>query len=321
MGTGQATLAIFYDFAAAATAVGATAVAGGGYRVPEANASGGRVEPSRPSGVIPLRPLTFGELLDAAVALLRTHFRLFPSAALCLAAAEQALLYPIRQWADIYPPFYLPYSDRLGPFWVVLSTGFGTEAAILALLGGLTGISAAATFSGVELRGRAVLRGALRRLAPLVVIAVAAGLLVGLAASALFLPWLLLFGMVGLAGPALVVERVGPFRALGRSFRMSLRGARAFWLRLGAYLTWLAIRLALGIGGLALLNLVLPASRDWRTAISVVTWLLVDTVAYATLACFDAVLYLDTRMRTEGLDITVSRQLRRRVPVELAVQR
>jgi hypothetical protein len=279
------------------------------------------VEPSRPSGVIPLRPLTFGELLDAAVALLRTHFRLFPLAALALAAGEQAVLYPIRQWAAMSPPFYLPYSDMLGQFWVVLSTGFATEAAILALLGGLTGISAAATFSGVELRGRAVLRAALRRAGPLVVVALVAGVIAGTAASALFLPWLLLFGMVGLAGPALVVERIGPLRALGRSFRMSVRGGRAFWLRLGAYLSWLAIRLALGFGGLALLNLVLPASRDWRTVIGVVTWLLVDTVAYATLACFDAVLYLDTRMRTEGLDITVSRQLHRRIPVELAVQR
>jgi hypothetical protein len=279
------------------------------------------VEPSRPSGVIPLRPLTFGELLDAAVALLRTHFRLFPLAALGLAAAEQAVLYPLRQWADMTPPFYLPYSDALGPFWVTLSTGFGIEAAILALLGGLTGLSAAATFSGVELGGRAVLRGWLRRLGPLIVIAVVSGLLAGLAASAVFLPWLLLFGMIGLAAPALVVERIGPLRALGRSFRMSVRGGRALWLRLGAYLSWLTIRLALGFGGLSLLNLVLPASRDWRAVIGVVTWLLVDTLAYATLACFDAVLYLDTRMRTEGLDITVSRQLRRRIPVELAARR
>jgi hypothetical protein len=280
------------------------------------------VEPSRPSGVIPLRPLTFGELLDAAVALLRTHFPLFLLTALGLAAAEQAVLYPIRRWAGMNPPYYFPYSDQLGQFWITMSFGFATEAAILAALGGLTGLAAAATFAGTAPRGRVILRTVLRRVASLALVAVVAGAVAGLAASALFLPWLVLYGMIGLAAPALVVERVGPLRALGRSFAMSVRPARvAFWLRLGAYLSWLMIRLALGFGGLTLLDLVLPAGHNWRTVAAVITWMLVDTVAYATLACFDAVLYLDTRMRTEGLDITVSRQLHRRVPVDLAVPR
>ncbi len=42
-------------------------------------------------------------------------------------------------------------------------------------------------------------------------------------------------------------------------------------------------------------------------------WLMVNTLAYPALACLDAVLWLDIRMRTEGLDLSLRRSLSRRV--------
>jgi hypothetical protein len=47
----------------------------------------------------------------------------------------------------------------------------------------------------------------------------------------------------------------------------------------------------------------------------------VNTVSYATLACLDAVLHLETRMRTEGLDIVAVRARQHGRPVDLAVPR
>ena len=53
------------------------------------------------SPVIPLRPLTFGELLDAAVQLLRDQCPMLLIAAFVLAACEQAVLYPLRSAAGV----------------------------------------------------------------------------------------------------------------------------------------------------------------------------------------------------------------------------
>jgi hypothetical protein len=268
---------------------------------------------------MPLRPLTFGELLDAAVSLLRTRANVFLSVAFVLAALEQAWLYPLRQLAGTSPPSYLPYSERLGTYWLVFAFGMGTEALTLALLGGLTGAAAGPALLGQSLSNREVLLRAVRRAAPLALIGVLVGALAGVGALAIVLPWMFLYGMVGLAAPALMIDRVGPFNAIGRSFLLATRaGMRATWIRLGGYLSWLAIRLALGFGGTGTLRLVLPETEAWLTVTSIAIWLLVNTIAYATLACFDAILYLETRMRTEGLDIAVGRAVRLGRPVDLA---
>jgi len=269
--------------------------------------------------VMPMRPLTFAELLDAAIALLRTHARIFLGAALLLATLEQVVLYPLRSLAGIRPPDYSPYSDRLGEFWLAFAGGMGTEAGIIALLGTLTATAAGPALLGQRLAGRALLRGAIRKVPGALLIALIAGTLAAIAATAALIPWIFVYGLIGLATPALVIDRVNPLRAVGRSFVLAGRaGLRATWLRVGGYLSWLAIRLALGFGGGAALNLVLPQSGDWRILTSVLTWLLVDTIAYATLACLDSVLYLETRMRTEALDITIGRARHQGRPVDLA---
>jgi hypothetical protein len=95
-------------------------------------------------------------------------------------------------------------------------------------------------------------------------------------------------------------------------------GLRAGWLRIGGYLSWALIRLAMGISTGLLLYQFVPGARSWPAAVFTVAWVIVNAIAYAMLACFDAVLYLDTRMRTEGLDIAVARTLRQGRPVELA---
>lgn len=69
----------------------------------------------RVSAVVPLRPLTLGELLDAAVGLLRENALALLPVAFILAALEQGVLYPLRNLADVSAPMYLPPIPTTSP--------------------------------------------------------------------------------------------------------------------------------------------------------------------------------------------------------------
>src|SRR5690349_17113922 len=99
-------------------------------------------------GVLPLRPLTLGELLDAGIGLLRRHAVVLLVAGAVLAVAEQALLAPLRALAGTGAPWYWADTDHLAAYWLLIAAGLATEAAAIALLGGL-----AARAAGPELLG------------------------------------------------------------------------------------------------------------------------------------------------------------------------
>jgi hypothetical protein len=260
------------------------------------------------SSVLPLRPLTLGELLDAAVALLRSQAKVLLGVGLLLAALEQALLYPLRV-GNAEPPFLLPYDDRLGVYWLMLGLGFGTEIAIVTLLGGLTARAAGPALLGEQLPARRLLAPGGSRLGAVALLAVIAGAVGALAALACLVPWFVLYALVGFAVPAVVIDRVGPMRAIGRSMVLSCRGGlRGGAVRITGYLAWWAVRLALGIGTLALLDIAGTGIDDGtRWLVASVAWTIVNAVAYPAMACLDAVLHLETRIRTEGLDIALTR--------------
>jgi hypothetical protein len=271
--------------------------------------------------VIPLRPLTLAERLDAAVELLRRNAFGLLCAAAVLAVLEQALLYPLRSLADVSPPWYLdPYLHHPGAFWLLIAAGFGTESAIVTVLGGLAGRVAVPALTGEGTAPKwPVGRGA--RLGPLAVLALVVGLAGILTAAAGLFPWIFWYMFTGLAAPALVIERRTPFAALGHGIVMVHRGGwRPAGNRLLGYLAWYFIRLALAFGGMWALLFVATfyevPGRAWVYAASVTAWVVVNTIAYSVLGCFDAVLHLENRMRVEGLDIALTRTLRRGAPTE-----
>jgi hypothetical protein len=273
------------------------------------------VEQSSP--VIPLRPLTFGELLDAAVQLLRINARLLLIAAFVLAVCEQAVLFPLRAAAGVAGTTDLFTSDDGGLWWLVFCIGLTTEGVVLALLGGLTGAAAGPALLGTPAPARDLLRQWGRRAPALLVLALAVGLIL-LPSAVVALPWFYFFGAIGLAAPALVVDRVGPGGALARSFNLAPVGLRGVAIRLGSYGGWAAIRVAIGWGTGALLETVLPSDALLSRVATVTVWVLANTVVYAALASLDAVLYLESRMRVEGLDVAVGRSRRLGRPVDLA---
>lgn len=257
------------------------------------------------SSVLPMRPMTAGELLDAGAGLLRQRAVPLLALAAPLAAAEQVLLARLRDRAGLTAPTYLPEFGDLGGWWPVAATGFGLEAGIIALLGGFAGAAAGPALLGRPVRHRDLWRRT--RPAPLLAVAVVAGLAAGLAAYAGFVPWLILYGLLGMATPALTLCRSR--RPLRRAAGLAVRdGARAALLRLLGWGAWLLVRFAIGAGWV-----MLAGQIGWTVGDAVVAWVVpvawgvVNTVAYAALACLDAAMLVETRIRTEGLDIAVAR--------------
>ncbi|MEU4428702.1 hypothetical protein AB0F81_49520 [Actinoplanes sp. NPDC024001] len=260
--------------------------------------------------VLPMRVMTVGETLDAATALLRARALPLLALAAVLAGAEQLLLTPLRAEAGLPAPVFLPsWDDDAGPWWLLVATGLTLETVIIAVLGAYAGAAA-----GPALLGRTVPHRRLwRRTRPLsvLVVIVLLGLLSWPAALFGLLPWIVLYGLFGLAVPVLTLDRAGgPFRALGRSAALSVRaGGRVMWTRLLGYLVWFAIRFALGTGWTAVTTLFVTTVRgEWLEFAVPIAYALANTAAYAALACLDAVLLVEIRIRTEGLDIALGRR-------------
>lgn len=272
-----------------------------------------------PSDVLPLRPLTTGELLDAAVVLFRGHATVLLPAGLLFALSEQLILAPLRAAAGAVPPAYLPTWDRFGSYWLLLAAGAAIEVTLISLLGGLTARAAGAAVLGRRISGPGLLdpRGA--RFPAVVLVAGAAGTVMFTAALAGPM-WFVAYAVLGLAVPALILDRVPVWQSLSRSTVLACRsGLRAGLIRILGYLVWFGIRVGLGLGALA----VVESGSPWLGVLSVAGWTAVNAIAYPTLACLDAVLQVETRMRTEGLDIRLIRARTRHTltPELLAVDR
>jgi hypothetical protein len=285
-------------------------------------------------GVLPLRPLTTGELLDAAVVLLRTRTGRLIWLGVALAVLEQVALFPLRRLAD-QDITTLPGSGRLLQFGVLIVVGFATEAFCIAVLGG-----AAATHAPRALLGPAAPQRPSLRLPALLVVAVVAGTVAAVGATpflvllpplqslgiatAVFLTvllWPIPYGLVGLAAPVVVIDRYGPGRALLRSVRLASRdGLRVVWIRVLGYTAWFFVRYGLTAATLGIIAFafVSPSSTVDNLLMGAVA-VVVNALAYPVLGCLDVVLHLETRMRTEGLDILVRGALRRGVTVETAL--
>jgi hypothetical protein len=127
--------------------------------------------------------------------------------------------------------------------------------------------------------------------------------------------WIWVYGSLGLAVPAVVVDRLGPAQAIRRSVRLSSRSVlRTVRIRVLGYTGWFTVRLAWGTGALSLVGLVYTSPDTTMDALLIsAVYLVVNALAYPMLACLDAVLHLEARIRTEGLDIALRQALHRGV--------
>ncbi|MDG4793168.1 hypothetical protein [Micromonospora sp. WMMD1082] len=271
-----------------------------------------------PIVVLPGRPLTVGELLDSAVLLLRTRASVLLTLSAALAVGEQLLLLPLRTAAGATAPlWWAPGMSGLGFFWFLLAVGAATEAMIILLLGNPAARAAGGALLGHRVTAGELLRPGGARWGATALLGAMVGAVM-LLVSLLGPGWLVGFALLGAVAPALVVDRVTPVRAIARSATLALRvDGRAAAVRVLGYLVWWIVRVGLGWGmftGLTTLGMI---PDGWSTAVAMLLWAAVNTVAYAALACLDAVVHLETRIRTEGLDIHLSRAPATGTPAQL----
>ncbi len=288
---------------------------------------------------LPMRPLTTGELLDAAVAVLRRRPIRLLGLGLVLAAAEQAVLYPIRKHLFAGVPRLGDVHDYAhviiagggsAQLWFVLALGMAFEATIIALIGAVAAVPALDLLIGDLPGASAILASRARPVATIVL-----SIVIGSGAFLTFVvggvPWVLWFMLTGLATPTLRTDtyqpagaaprRIGILRAFGRGFGLSARmGLRAGRVRVMGYAIWFAIRFLIAyVGPSALLDTLTVSGHGVSTVVTYILWTGINALAYTAMGCLDAVLHLETRMRVEGLDIVLSRALRRKLPVSTAL--
>lgn len=275
------------------------------------------------SPVLPLRPLTVGEVLDTAAALLRSRWRVLLSMAVGLAAIEQFFMTWLRMATieQVRPRYFGEILGDWSVLWAWIVAGLTFEIFIVTLLSGPATRTATAAIAGEDpatLSWWTLTGPQWRRVVGFSAILAVAG---ALAAAACLVPWLAVYGLFGLAVPALIADRLSPARAFFRSPKLFARSStRTAVIRLLAWWSWQIIRLAVTCGGVLLLQYVdfSTVLFDYFLVMLGVLYLAVNTAGYALMACVDAVIHIEARVRSEGLDVAVSRMRSRGDPIVLA---
>ncbi|WP_116045157.1 hypothetical protein [Amycolatopsis palatopharyngis] len=272
-------------------------------------------------GVIPLRPLRVGEILDGAITTMRRNPALMIGAAAAVMAVVQLLN-------------ALVLTTMQDQFQAVEAGAAMTEDEALDMLGDLAGASGitvvvtvlATTFLSGYLTvviGKAVLGRPVRAgevwseirplLLPLLGLTVVYTLIVMVGLILLIIPGIWLYVLFALATPALVLERGRVFSSLGRS-RLLVRGSwwRTFGILLLAAIIAGIISMIISIpfelfgdGASAFGNsTAMSTGGIWLSALGGVV---AGAITYPFSAGVTALLYIDQRMRKEGMDIELAR--------------
>ncbi|KOV84988.1 hypothetical protein [Nocardia sp. NRRL S-836] len=286
-------------------------------------------QPTIKPGVIPLRPLTVGEIVDGAVGTMRRHPKLIIGAAAVVAAVTQVLGLLVQ----------LPFLDDLTSVAAIDPNTVTQEEAVDRLTSGLTGFFTGTLLSALLILlgtvflsgfvtvvvGRAVLGQPVTfgeaweefkpRLLPLLGATLLFGLVVTVGVILCIVPGIWLSVLFGLVTPALVLERCGVRTAFGRS-RTLVRGAwwRTFGILLlasviSAIINWI-IGIPFGLLGAATTGFSSDPTAALSTGslvLSTIGAIIASTITLPFTAAVTVLVYVDRRMRAEGMDIELQR--------------
>src|SRR4051812_3769344 len=307
-----------------------------------------------PAGIVPLRPLSVGEILDGAFQAVRANPRTMVGTSAAVIAAVTVL--------SVVPDALLLNRLRDNPVLTGRSTSLNDELDLLGGAGSARIVTGVLTFVAVTMLevllivpvseavlGRrmdagAMWRRARGRLFAALGLALLTGLLTSLALIALLVPGIiglalgwtgvgvllivagvlaaivvtfLLFVRWGLAAPALVLENASVTTAMRRSWRI-VRGSS--WRVLGILLlTGIIVSIGQAVvttpvallAGLPAVGQSSPYASLPLTfvqlLISGVGTIVAGAIFYPFSAAVSALLYIDLRMRREGLDVRLAR--------------
>ncbi len=287
----------------------------------------------RPGG-IPLRPMDVGDILDGTFGAIRRNPRTVIGLSALLVATQQVLAVAAEIASGDIPTVFVAFSRSaslqvVGGIGAIVGLVLSTLAS--ALLTGMVVVVVSEDMFGRRVGAGDVWRRVRPRLGALVTASLIAGLspFAGLlfvvvpgagallAVILLIVPGALLWGAWALTTPALVLERLGPIRALRRSWRLAFPafwrvwGIRSLSVLLGLVMQSLLLLPFAALGAL-LANVAGSSAGDplpLMALICVVTGsILGGTIAEPFLAGVLALLYVDRRMRAEGLDLVLQRR-------------
>jgi hypothetical protein len=278
----------------------------------------------RQSDGIPLRPLGIGELLDATFSTIRRNPRATVGLAALLVALQQVLSVGLQLAANGVPTLVGAGDDTVSIETLIGGFGGLTGMLVAAVLGAvLTGMLVVVVSEDV-LGRRVTVVDVWRRIRPriwaLLVAASISGVLPYAGLLFLVVPGLILWALWALTTPALILEGLGPFAALRRSAGLASPALlRVWWTRALAVLIGLLIQalvaLPFSLAALALIGAITDGEPGPVAVVAVLTLTTLGEIAAGMitapfLAGVLALLYLDRRMRAEGLDFALRRQER-----------
>jgi hypothetical protein len=253
------------------------------------------------------RPLRIGEVLDAAIKLYRRKatdlWKIVALIIIPVRIIDQLVLYASFP-SDVYAHDGSYYSSTGGtgsalPFIVLFALGL---IAASLTVGALSKCLIDA-YLGRPSDWRRSLAFARERLASLLWLSIIAGVLLFVAYLLLIIPGIWLTVAWSVAVPVLMFEGKGGFGALTRSMEL-VRGR--WWATFGAYVVAIILIIAVGV----VVGIVFAAIESGLHVNSVGLTLVLDglgniigdIIAYPFLAAVAAVIYMDLRVRKEGID-------------------
>jgi hypothetical protein len=271
-------------------------------------------------GCVPLRPLGLGDILDGAFRATRRNPRVMLGLSAGFAFVQVVLttlvtIVVFNNLGDLKTQGNtVDVGPLLGNEGLELATLFVT-ALLGAVLTGMLTTVVTQDVLGRHLDARAVWAQVRPRLGTLIGLALATSILEFLGVIACLAPGIWLWGMWAVAVPACMVERMGVGAAMRRSWHLV---SGTFWrvwgIRALGYLVlqvvaeliafpFLMIGLFTGDG---LSNLFDPTGTPIALLLLINVGTLIATTLVAPVrAAIDALLYVDLRMRKEGLDIVL----------------
>lgn len=257
----------------------------------------------------PARPLRAGEILNAAVGLYRRNPRE-------IWKIVAVIVVPLAVIQQVITAASLPAGIHVHNGTLQASSGAaaGSSAGLIAeialsfiglvMVNGALALCLVDSYLGRALSWSQALEATRRRLAPLLWVAIIGGIAAAVAFVVLIVPGIWLAVMWAVAVPAVMLEPVNGLQALARSAAL-VRGRwwATFGVLLLALVMLLAVQLAIALIVSAIESGLRVDSLTVVLALSAVQFVIASLIIYPLVGGVIAVLYVDLRMRRDGVDI------------------
>jgi hypothetical protein len=279
-------------------------------------------------GIIPLRPLALSEILDGAFTVVREYPKVTLGLSAIVVTTTQLLSFAVSASARLNQGYGDPNSSFGGG-----GGSFSTARIVTAIIGAIGGVILAGMLTSVmgdAVLGRPTTIGETwRKVRPrfwaLIFAALVGTIVPVLGLVACIAPGVFLWGAWSFMTPAVVLERVGVGQSIRRSWRLAVP---AWWRVFGirALATIIASIIA-GIivfpASLLAVGSVVASGRASNGAIGLIPLAIIaigSAIGGIITAPFSsgvlALLYIDRRMRAEGLDVTLAQTVAQNTAAE-----